>query len=86
VDVIAVRNDLITIAKAERNHWATHSKYATLDELVLNGDIEMPHREDFTYSAETNEAGFRIVASYSGSDPEAPSRISVDETMTISSE
>jgi hypothetical protein len=86
VDVLAVRNDLMAIANAERRYWATNARYASLDELRANGDIEIPSREDFAYSVETSDTGFRIVASYSGSDPDAPKKISVDEAMTMTTE
>jgi len=86
VDVIGVRNDLLAIANAERRYWATNSRYASLDELRKNGDIEVPRRKDYVYSAETSDGGFKIVADYSGSDPDAPKVISVNEAMTISSE
>ena len=86
VDVVGVRNDLMAIANAERRYWVTNSKYASLDELRTNGDIEIPSRDNYTYSAETSDTGFRIIASYSGPDPKAPKRISVDESMQMTSE
>jgi hypothetical protein len=57
-----------------------------LDELRTNGDIEIPSREHFTYSAETTDEGFRIIADYSGPDPDAPKRFVVNETMRIATE
>ena len=86
VDVIAVRNDLMTIANAERRYWATNARYASLDELRTGGDIEVPSRDHFAYSVETSDTGFRIVASYSGSDPDAPKKISVNEALTLTTE
>ena len=86
VDVIAVRNDLMAIANAERRYWATNSRYASIEELRTSGDIELPHRQDYAYSVEASETGFLIVASYSGSDPDAPKRISVNETMAMKSD
>ena len=86
VDVVGVRNDLMAIANAERRYWVTNSKYASLDELRTNGDIAIPSRNSYTYSAETSDTGFKIIASYSGPDPKAPKRIIVDETMMILTE
>jgi hypothetical protein len=86
VDVLAVRNDLMAIANAERRYWVTNSKYASLDDLRTGGDIEVPSRQDYAYSVEANEEGFKIIASYSGSDPKAPRRISVNQTMTMTTE
>lgn len=86
VDVIGVRNDLMALANAERRYWVTNSRYASLEELRTNGDIEIPGRDNYTYSAETSDSGFRIIASYSGPDPKAPKRISVDESMAMTTE
>jgi hypothetical protein len=86
VDVIAVRNDLMAIANAERRYWATNSRYASLDELRTNGDIEVPSRDHFMFSAETTHDGFRIIADYSGPDPDAPKRFVVNQAMTLTTE
>jgi hypothetical protein len=86
IDVTAVRNDLLGIANAERRYWASKGKYATLDELRTGGDISIPTRASYSYSAQTTETGFKIVAVYSGPDPKAPKRIAVDETMAITNE
>ena len=86
VDVIGVRNDLTAMAHAERRYWASNSRYATFEELRANGDIHIPSRLFYTYSVAASDTGFSIVATYSGSDPKAPKRISVDETMTVTSD
>lgn len=86
VDVIAVRNDLMAIANAERRYWAINARYASLDELRTDGDIEVPSRDGFVYSIETSDTGFNVFAMYSGSDPAAPRRISVNEAMTMTTE
>lgn len=86
IDVVGVRNDLMAIANAERRYWALNSKYASLDELRTGGDIAVSDRDHYTYSAETSEDGFRIIASYAGSDPDAPKRIVVNEAMKMTTE
>ena len=86
IDVTGVRNDLLAMANAERRYWAINGKYASIGELRANGDTFIPKRENFTYSAEINDRGFRIIAAYSGPDPKAPKRISVDETMAVKTE
>ena len=83
VDVVGVRNDLMAIANAERRYFAINGKYASLDDLRQNGDIHIPSRPNYNYSAETSDTGFKIIATYSGPDPKAPRRISVDETMAL---
>ena len=83
IDVTAVRNDLLAMANAERRYWAANAKYASLDELRNNGDIPIPSRANYTYSADVTDTAFKIVATYSGSDPTAPKTITVDEAMAM---
>jgi hypothetical protein len=85
VDVTGVRMDLLALANAERRYWASNSKYASLNELQSNGDIQVPHRPTYNYAAEISDAGFKITATYSGPDPKAPKHLSVDETMSVRS-
>jgi|SRR5215470_8082385 len=86
IEVTGVRNDLIAIANAERRYFATVGKYATLDELRANNDITIANRANYTYSAEIGDTTFKIIATYSGEDPHAPRRISMDDTMDMKSE
>jgi hypothetical protein len=83
IDVTAARNDLLALANAERQYFASNGKYVTLDELASNGGVSLPRRKDYSYSAEVADATFKIVATYSGPDPKAPKRIVIDETMSI---
>src|SRR5438045_1145965 len=64
VDVVAVRNDLIAIANAERTYWVTNSKYGSLEDLVKDGAIHRTSRPEYAYAIETSESGFKIVATY----------------------
>jgi hypothetical protein len=86
IDVVGVRNDLMAIANAERRYLAVNGKYGSLDELRANGDIHIPSRPNYNYFAETSDSSFKIVATYSGPDPTAPKRISLDETMALKTE
>ena len=86
IDVTAVRMDLIGIANAERRYWATNSRYASLEDLRADGGVPIPTRGNYTYSAEASANNFRIVATYSGPNPDAPRRISIDETMEMKTE
>jgi len=83
VDVTGVNNDLLAMANAERRYWATNAKYASLDDLQSNGDIQIPKRPAYPYSSEVSDSGFKIIATYSGADPRAPAHISIDETMAL---
>ena len=83
VDVTGVRNDLLALANAERQYWASNAKYASLDELQSGGGVHVPARQNYSYSVEAGETNFKIIATYSGPDPKAPKRIAIDETMAI---
>ncbi|MGZ4814801.1 MAG: hypothetical protein ACXVZV_05310 [Terriglobales bacterium] len=88
IDVTGVRNDLIAIASAERRRYASDGKYVDIGDLISNGDISMqsPSRGPFSYSSSVTDSGFTITATYSGNDPGAPRRMSIDQTMQISTE
>jgi len=86
VEVTGVRNDLLAIANAERRYFASNGKYVSLDELRTGGDISVPARPNYSYSAQTTESTFKIIAVYSGPDAKAPKRITVDETMAITTD
>ena len=86
VEVTGVRNDLLAVANAERRYFASNGKYVSLDELRTGGDISVPARLNYSYSAQTTESTFKIIAVYSGPDAKAPKRITVDETMAITTD
>lgn len=88
IDVTGVKNDLIAIANAERRRLASDGKYVSLDELRSNGDIKMEGnaRGPYTYSVVTTDSTFKVTATYSGLDEKAPKRLSIDQTMQISTE
>lgn len=86
VDVVGVKNDLVAIANAERRHFASDGKFVSVEELISNGDISMqkPSRGPYTYSADVNDDGFNIIASYSGTaEGNVPKTLSIDETMQV---
>ena len=87
IDTVGVKNDLMAIANAERRRLASDGKYVSLEELRSNGDISMPSntRGPYTYTVETSDSGFRVVATYSGPDEKAPRSLSIDQTMQITS-
>src|SRR5579859_1939539 len=87
VDLIGVRNDLLAIAQAERNHAATQGSYISIDALRSQGELTMTrdNRGPYNYSAEVSDSSFRIVATYSGPATSGmPKTLSVDQTMQVS--
>ncbi|HLQ79433.1 MAG TPA: hypothetical protein VK210_18915 [Terriglobia bacterium] len=83
VSLTGVRNDLLAMANAEKRYWVSNAKYASLEELGKNSDIQVPQRPDFKYFIDANDSNFKIIATYSGADPHAPKRIAIDDTMSI---
>lgn len=86
INITGVRNDLLSIAQAERRYYAQEGKYASLDELISSGSLTVA-RQRLPYSYEVDVAGnsFRVVAARSGEDASgAPAELSVDENMQFS--
>ena len=85
ISTTGVKNDLIAIAQAERYYQAQHGNYATLDELVSSGTMNMIRsgREGYTYSVDVQGTGFTVNARYSGAISPPPPSFSVDQTMEI---
>ena len=62
-NILGVKNDLISIANAERGYFATQQKYASLDELVSGKYITIERqRPPYTYDVETTASGFKVTA------------------------
>ena len=84
IDMVAVKNDLLAIAQAERRYQTTQSKYGSLAELRENGDTNVQDsRGPYSYSVETSESGFVAKATYAGPDPAMPKVLSIDQSMQI---
>jgi hypothetical protein len=86
IDLVGVKNDLVSLANAERRYFAREGKYASLDELRAGGDISMPsnNRGPYMYTADVSDNSFRINATYTGPpDSEAIRSLSIDDSMQI---
>src|SRR5262249_8921556 len=89
VDLIAVRQDLLAIAQAERSYSALNGKYVSLDELRSSGSLTLTrnNRGPYTYSADVSDSSFRIVATYGGPEGSGmPHSLSVDQSMEVHQE
>jgi hypothetical protein len=86
VSIVGVRGDLLGIAQAERNYYATEGKYGSLDDLISSHALTVIHqRPPYSYAVETTGSGFRVIATRSGEDNSGtPTELSVDENMTFS--
>ena len=86
IDTLAVKNDLLALAQAERRHFAADGKYVSLDDLRSNGDISLAHnsRGPYVYNAEFSDTTFRITATYQGAEnPGVPLSFSIDDSMEV---
>jgi hypothetical protein len=87
ISTTGVKNDLISIANAERRYFVTEGKYVSLDELISANYISVAReRPPYTYAVETNSGGFRAVANRSADNTSGlPAQFSVDENMEFRS-
>jgi hypothetical protein len=93
IDVTGVKNDLISIAQAERLYYVQNNSYADLPTLASSGtmNITRTSRGGYTYVAETSGTGFTVTATYTAPPLQMPNGVapphfptySVDQTMEI---
>jgi hypothetical protein len=85
VDVAGVKNDLVSIAQAERIYQAEHSTYTTLDQLTSSGAMSMAKtgRDGYTYDVEASATSFRVVAHCPAAANPGCSNYAIDNSMTI---
>jgi hypothetical protein len=86
IDVVGVKNDLLSIGQAERVYLASHGSYASVDDLQKDGSLTFngENRRGYNYSAELDDGQhFKITAT--PSDPAKASwpTLSIDETMQV---
>jgi hypothetical protein len=93
ISTTGVEMDLNAIAQSERMYFAQNGSYASLDQLVSNGtmNISAGGRDGYTYSVDTSPAGFVVTATHpdiaagviQGSSAIHYPTITVDQTMQI---
>src|SRR5579864_3321930 len=85
ISTVGVQNDLLSIAQAERIYWASHSSYASLDELYSSGTLAVRKsgRAGYTYSAETSSDGFTVTAHCDTAATPGCSSFAVDQSMQV---
>jgi hypothetical protein len=83
ISITGVRTDLMGIAAAERQCYASEGKYASLDELISNHYLAMARqRPPYSYEIQLSAGGFRVIATRSGDGSSGlPAQLSVDENM-----
>ena len=81
-NIAGVKNDLISIANAERGYLASQGKYASLDELISGNYITIRgERPPYVYDVETNSGSFRATATRTTKG--APAQLWIGETMQV---
>src|SRR5208337_1437929 len=81
-NITGVKNDLISIANAERGYLATEGKYASLDELISGHYLSIKgERPPYTYDVETTSSSFKATATRTTKG--APAQLWITETMEI---
>lgn len=82
VNLTGVQNDLIGIARAEREFNAEQGHYGSLDELISGKFVYIKGaRPPYSYAVETSTDSFRVTATRS--TPGSPSQVWIDDTMEI---
>ncbi len=80
--IAGVKNDLISIANAERGSLASEGKYQSLDELVAGKYLSVPNaRPPYTYTVETSPSGFRATATRTTKG--TPAQLWITESMQV---
>lgn len=85
IDIVGVKNDLISIAQAERAYQAEHGSYASLSDLTSSGALTMTRsgRDGYTYDVDTSGPGFRVVAHCPTATSPGCQDWTVDQTMEV---
>jgi hypothetical protein len=82
VNLTGVQNDLLGIARAEREFNAEQGHFGSLDELVSGKFITIKgSRPPYSYAVETSSDNFRVTATRT--TPGSPSQLWIDDTMEM---
>ena len=82
VNMVAVQNDLLAIARAERDYAAETGSYASLEQLLSGNYLTIPgKRPPYSYQVDTSSSRFRVTATRM--TPGSPAQLWIDDTMEI---
>ena len=82
VNMVGVQNDLLSIARAEREYAVEKGSYGSLDDLISGNFVTVKgERPPYSYQVESSATSFRVTATRS--DSGSPSQIWVDDTMQV---
>jgi hypothetical protein len=93
ISVVGVKNDLISIAQAERMYYTQNGSYADLSTLSSSGamNITRTSRDGYTYIAEPAANAFTVTATYTAPPVSNPAGVTpphfptftIDQTMEV---
>lgn len=85
IDVVGVKNDLLSIAQAERIYQAEHGSYASMDDLVSSGAMSLRKtgRDGYTYDVSSSADGFQVIAHCPAATSPGCTNYSIDQAMQI---
>lgn len=93
ISLVGVKNDLISIAQAERLYYTQNGSYTDLSTLTSSGtmNITRTSRDGYTYSAETSGNTFTVTATYTPPPVENPAGVTpphfptftIDQSMEV---
>lgn len=85
IDIVGVKNDLLSIAQAERVYQAEHGAYGSIDDLVSSGAMSLRKsgRDGYTYDVNSSADGFQVVAHCPAATNPGCANYSIDQTMEI---
>jgi hypothetical protein len=80
--IAGVKNDLLSIANAERGYLALQGKYASLDELIAGNFISIKsERPPYIYDVQTTDNSFRVTATRTTKG--APAQLWISDNMQV---
>lgn len=81
-NIVGVKGDLIGIANAERQYYASEGKYGSLDDLTSGHYLTVSgQRPPYTYDIQTSDSGFQVTALRS--DGGSPAQLTIDQSMQV---
>ncbi len=85
INAVGAQNDLIAIAQAERMYQVQNSRYASLDELLSDGAMQMrkPNRQGYSYDVQASDQTFQATATCTSPPLPGCHNYSIDQTMTV---
>jgi hypothetical protein len=93
ISVAGVKNDLVSIAQAERMYFTQNGAYTDLSTLASSGtmNITRTSRDGYTYSVDSSGANFTVTATYTAPPVDNPAHVTpphfptytIDQTMEV---